>query len=83
MNRYIQIDFKDISSDQSDLIIALLNEIGFDGFEEEKNNLKAFIPEANFDKSIFQKSVEPFQLRFSETVIEGYKKIASLAPEII
>ena len=70
MNRYIQIDFKDISSDQSDLLIALLNEIGFDGFEEEKNNLKAFIPEANFDKSIFQKSVEPFQLRFSETVIE-------------
>jgi len=70
MSKYIQVEFKDISSDQSDLLVALLNEIGFDGFEEEQNNLKAFIPEANFDKVIFQKSVTPFQIDFSETIIE-------------
>ncbi|MEP7372943.1 MAG: 50S ribosomal protein L11 methyltransferase [Chitinophagaceae bacterium] len=70
MSKYIQVEFKDISRDQSDLLIALLNEIGFDGFEEEQSNLKAFIPEANFDKLVFQQSIKPFQINFSETIIE-------------
>jgi ribosomal protein L11 methyltransferase len=70
MSKYVQIEFKNISSDQSDIFIALLNEIGFDGFEEETSNLKAFIPEVNFDKPIFQKCIEPFQISFSETTIE-------------
>jgi ribosomal protein L11 methyltransferase len=70
MSKYVQLEFKNISGDQSDILIALLNDIGFDGFEEEKSNLKAFIPEVNFDKSIFQKSIEPFQISFSKTIIE-------------
>ena len=48
MNRYIQVEFKNISTEQSELLIAVLNEIGFDGFEEEENNLKAFIPTKQF-----------------------------------
>ena len=70
MNRYVQIEFKNISSNQSDILIALLNEIGFNGFEEEKSNLKAFIPEANFDKPAFEKNIESLQISFSETLIE-------------
>jgi len=70
MNKYTQVEFRNISTEQSDLLIALLNEIGFDGFEEEDNNLKAFIPENKFDKMILQKSIEPFQISFSETTIE-------------
>ena len=70
MNKYVQIEFKNISGDQSDLLIALLNEIGFDGFEEDNSTLKAFIPEAYFDKSVLKKSIESLQISFSETIIE-------------
>lgn len=70
MTKYIQVEFKNISRERSDILVALLNEIGFDGFEEEESNLKAFIPENNFDKSIFQKNIEPFQISFSATTIE-------------
>lgn len=70
MNKYTQLEFRNISGEQSDLLIALLNEIGFDGFEEEENNLKAFIPKNKFDKLILQKTIEPFHISFSETTIE-------------
>jgi len=70
MNKYVQVEFKNISSNQSDILVALLNEIGFNGFEEEKSNLKAFIPEANFDKPAFEKNIELLQISFSETLIE-------------
>jgi ribosomal protein L11 methyltransferase len=70
MNKYTQVEFRHISSDQSDLLIALLNEIGFDGFEEDDNNLKAYIPNNKFDKLILQKTIGPFQISFSEKTIE-------------
>ncbi len=70
MSEYIQIEFKDISSDQSDMLIALLNEIGFAGFEQEETVLKAFIPKENFDDHVFQNSIELLQVNFSETTIE-------------
>ncbi len=67
MNKYKQVEFGDVSGEQSDLLIALLNELGYDGFQEEENNLKAFIPNDKFDKLILQKTIEPFQISFSET----------------
>ncbi len=50
---YLQIHFTPITQEQSEILIAQLNEIGFDGFEEEVNELKAFIPSANFDENVF------------------------------
>ena len=45
---YIQIDFQNITSEQTDLLIAELTMIGFEGFEEGENSLKAFIPLSDF-----------------------------------
>lgn len=70
MGEYIQIEFKDISQEQSDLLIALLNEIGFEGFEEGNNNLKAFIPTADFNESVLDENIRSFQASFSQTTIE-------------
>ena len=50
MTQYIQIEIRNISPEQSDMLIAELNVIGFDGFEEEENVLKAFIPAKDFDE---------------------------------
>jgi len=69
MNNYIEIEFRKISVEQSELLIAQLNEIGFAGFEENENDLKAFIPEQDFDKGLFLRCLEPLHIAFSETLI--------------
>jgi len=70
MGEYIQIEFNNISQGNSDLLIALLNEIGFEGFEEGNNTLKAFIPKADFNESVLDESIRPFELSFSQTIVE-------------
>ena len=69
MNNYIEIEFRKISVEQSDVLIAQLNEIGYTGFEENENHLKAFIPEKDFDKGLFLRYVEPLHIAYSETLI--------------
>jgi ribosomal protein L11 methyltransferase len=70
MSKYIQIAFQKISHQQSDILIAQLAEIGFDGFEEEENALKAFITENAFDENALQEIVVPLQVAYSASVIE-------------
>ncbi|MBL0129803.1 MAG: 50S ribosomal protein L11 methyltransferase [Chitinophagaceae bacterium] len=50
MPNFIQIEFQNINATQSDLLLAQLNEMGFTGFEELENSLKAFIPAQDFDE---------------------------------
>jgi len=70
MNKYIQIEFQNISQEQSDVLIAQLSEIGFEGFEEEENKLKAFITSGDFDDKLLQDISTSSQLDFSKTIIE-------------
>ena len=70
MSRYIQIEFQNISQQQSDILIAHLNEIGFEGFEEEQSKLKAFITSTAFDENLLKYISSPLQLDFSKTIIE-------------
>lgn len=49
MNEYVQITFNNIQSDQQEQLIALLAEAGYEGFEQEENILKAFIPKSRYD----------------------------------
>lgn len=70
MSKYIQIEFQNISQEQSDQLIAQLNEIGFEGFEEQENGLKAFIPLTDYDEVSLNDFTRSLQLNFSKTVIE-------------
>jgi len=70
MNQYIQIEFHNISLEQSEILIAQLSEIGFDGFEEGENNLKAFIPENDFIGIAVKEIVDSQNLSFTQTAIE-------------
>lgn len=54
---YHQFNFSISSSDQSDTLVALLSEQGFEGFEETDQQLKAFIPSNNFDQDHFQSTL--------------------------
>lgn len=70
MGQFIQIEFQNISSEQSDLLVAELSMIGFDGFEEGENNLKAFILEENFNEDAVNRIVAAQKLSFTKSVIE-------------
>jgi ribosomal protein L11 methyltransferase len=66
MNNHIQITFSPVSTEQAEMLIALLSEAGFDGFEEEANVLKAFVPAAQFQegdvKDIAVRMQVPFEM---------------------
>ena len=70
MGNYIQIQFEKLSADQSDVLIAQLNELGFTGFEELESVLKAFIPEEDFDRSLLLNSLEHNKISFTESFIK-------------
>lgn len=70
MATYIQLEFQNISLEQSDVLIAQLSEIGFDGFEEEKKNLKAFIPANDFIEAAIKEIAASHNLSFTQSTIE-------------
>lgn len=70
MPNYIQIEFQNISTEQSDLLLAELNEIGFDGFEEGENSLKAFIASTDFDEAAVKRIGEKNAVTFTQSEIE-------------
>jgi ribosomal protein L11 methyltransferase len=70
MNNYIQFTFTDITPEQSELLIAQLSDAGFEGFEEEANTLKAFVPEKDLDETLLNEIATQQGVKFSKTVIQ-------------
>jgi len=70
MNNYIQIEFQDISTEQAERLIAELNEIGFEGFEEVEKKLSAFISAETYNESQVKEIADKLSLVFSKSVIE-------------
>lgn len=52
MDNYIEILIEHITEAQQEMLVALLENIGFNGFESNDNDLKAFIPQTDFDRAI-------------------------------
>ena len=67
---YLQILFTDIDETKTEIIIALLSDIGFEGFQEENNLLKALIPIHQFDESLFNSISEINHLKYSKSIIK-------------
>ena len=70
---YISFDFETTDNNQSEKLIALLSEQGFEGFEETGNNLKAFIPEEAFSETAFNNTVNNIfpSLIFAKLIVEN------------
>ncbi len=47
--RYIKVKFTGLTGEVSDMLIAMLSDIGFNGFEEGENELLAYADEGNYD----------------------------------
>ncbi|MBS1759706.1 MAG: 50S ribosomal protein L11 methyltransferase [Bacteroidetes bacterium] len=69
MSNYIQISFENILPEVREMLIAILAEIGFEGFEETENSLKAFIPEDKFDKGSLDDFLGQLSIPYVETII--------------
>ena len=61
-NNFFQFDFELPNQEESDKLIAMLAEQGFDGFVEEEDLLVAFIPELQFNQEAFEKVLEKFSI---------------------
>jgi ribosomal protein L11 methyltransferase len=70
MAKYIQIEFQNISSQLSDILVAELSQIGFVGFEEGENDLKAFIPASDMNDAALKELAEKNNISYHQTIIE-------------
>jgi|KBSSwiS6_1023812.scaffolds.fasta_scaffold00751_6 ribosomal protein L11 methyltransferase len=69
MSNYIQIEFQNISTEQSDMLIAELADYGYEGFEEAGNSLKAFIKENDYDELLLGETAGRYNISFNKIII--------------
>jgi ribosomal protein L11 methyltransferase len=70
MADYIKIEFGHLNTEQKDIVIALLTEMNYEGFEEEDNLLKAFIQSGIYDEKELKAFCEARGLSFSVSKLE-------------
>ncbi len=68
--KYVEVKFITNSSAQNEILIALLADIGFEGFEENENELKAFIKEEGFKKVLVDDIAASNNLFYTTNIIE-------------
>lgn len=69
MQYYIQLTTT-ADSAQQEILIALLSENGFEGFEENENELRAFIAEKDFHEGEIQKIFTSLSLSYEKKIIQ-------------
>ena len=69
---YLAFEFTISEPEQSEQLIALLSEQGFEGFEESDNLLKAFIPENIFNENTFNAITGLFSsIIYTRSIVEN------------
>jgi ribosomal protein L11 methyltransferase len=71
MGDYIQVEFEHLNLDQKEIIIALLSEKNYEGFEEEGDLLKAYILSKFYDEQELKKIALSYQVSYSVEKIEN------------
>ncbi|MGC4104172.1 50S ribosomal protein L11 methyltransferase [Ferruginibacter sp.] len=68
--RYTEVRFSGVSAEQNDILIAKLADTGYEGFEENGQNLSAFIDEEQFDKTLLDGIAGDAGLAYTTSSIE-------------
>ena len=69
---YLSFNFTISATEQSEQLIALLSDLGFEGFEESENLLKAFISENTFSETGFNDIITLFpSLIYTKSIIKN------------
>jgi len=66
---YVQVQVNSTDTEQHELLIALLADTGFEGFEETGTALMAFIKEAEFNKAALDEVIASLNLNYTSSVI--------------
>jgi ribosomal protein L11 methyltransferase len=71
MNDYIEVKFGYLSPAQREVIIALLSEAGYDGFEEDNDELKAYIAVKDYNRKELVEIAREHKLIFTLSFIKA------------
>lgn len=66
---HLQITIAVTDPAQQEILIALLSELGYEGFEQQKDALLAYLPEAGFDAARLTEILEPVELAYTTTLL--------------
>lgn len=69
MNNHCEITIQPTNTDQQDVLIALLSEEGYEGFEQSETTLQAFIPEENFVEVTLNDLAKTHSFTWTKTII--------------
>jgi ribosomal protein L11 methyltransferase len=69
MTNYIKISFPVADEEQQEILLALLSEEGYDGFEETGNELNAYINEDAYNEEHLNEVLQPFGVEYTKELI--------------
>ena len=69
MTNYIKISFPVANAEQQEILLALLSEEGYDGFEETTTDFNAYINESEFNEQQLSELLQPFSINYTKEVI--------------
>lgn len=68
-NNHLQFNIKPLHEEHTEILVAMLADIDFGGFEEKDDNLIAYITEKDFQKEKFTELQTQFLFTYEETVL--------------
>jgi ribosomal protein L11 methyltransferase len=71
MNDYIKAEFEFLSNNQKEILVALLTSLNYEGFEEEGDLLKAYIPAIRFDRNELETLAAKYDVSFSVSKVDN------------
>ncbi|HMH33690.1 MAG TPA: 50S ribosomal protein L11 methyltransferase [Puia sp.] len=69
MKDYIQISIHPVNQEQSEILVAQLSEMGFEGFEEQEKGLNAFIEKDQLEEGTLTQIISLHQLEYTRQLI--------------
>lgn len=67
---YTKITIATDSSEKNELLIALLSDAGYEGFEENEKELLAYIAESDYDQPQLQQMLLPIEVSYTTETVE-------------
>ena len=67
----IQLTIPDVSDEQAEILIAMLDEMGFSGFEQRESQLIGYVEEGSYQPEATQQILNEQQLSFTISRVES------------
>ena len=66
---YLQIEFETLKEGESEMLVALLADAGFESFEEKEYSLLAFIKETGFEEDSLEEILRLVPVNYAITIV--------------